>query len=303
MSLYHKYRPTSLNEVKGNEDLISGLQTMLSKSDPPHAYLLHGAYGCGKTTIARIIAEQLDCHGNDIKELDSGQFRGIDTIREIRTNSSYRPLEGKNRCWILDEIQKLTSDAMSALLKILEDTPTNVYFVLCTTEPQKILDTIKSRCIQLQVKTLNDEQMTSLLRKVVRGEGETLQKEVYEQIVQDSLGHARNALNILEQALSSPVENRLNVARKSAENQSQSIELCRALLRGAKWKEISIILKGLQDQEPESVRRHVLGYCQAVLLKEDNMRCGLIMEFMIEPFYNSGWPELVFAAYSIVKGE
>jgi DNA polymerase-3 subunit gamma/tau len=303
MSLYHRYRPTSLNEVKGNEDLLSGLQTMLSKPDPPHVYLLHGAYGCGKTSIARIIAEQLNCVGNDLKELDSGQFRGIDTIREIRVNSSYKPLEGKNRCWILDEIQKLTGDAMSALLKILEDTPPNVYFILCTTEPQKILDTIKSRCIQLQVKTLSDDQMTSLLRKVVRGEGETLQKEVYEQIVQDALGHPRNALNILEQVLASPIENRLNVARKSAENQSQSIELCRALLRGAKWKEISVILKGLQDQQPEDVRRHVLGYCQTVLLKEDNMRCGLIMEFMIEPFYNSGWPGLVFATYSIVKGE
>lgn len=303
MSLYHKYRPTSFEQVRGNEDLISSLQTLLSKPDPPHVYLLHGAYGCGKTTIARIIAEQLQCVGNDIKELDSGQFRGIDTIREIRANSGYKPLEGENRCWILDEAQKLTSDAQSALLKILEDTPSNVYFIICTTEPQKILDTIKSRSIQLQVKTLNDETLTSLLRKVVRSEGETLQKEVYEQIVQDSLGHPRNALNILEQVLSSHVESRLNVAKKSAENQSQSIELCRVLLRGAKWKEISIILKGLQDQQPEDVRRHVLGYCQAVLLKEDNIRCGLIMEMMLPSVYYSGWPGLTYAVYSIVKGE
>jgi len=303
MSLYHRYRPSSFEQVKGNEDIISGLQTMLSKPDPPHVYLLHGAYGCGKTTIARIIASQLDCVGNDLKELDSGQFRGIDTIREIRTNSSYKPLEGKNRCWILDEIQKLTSDAMSALLKILEDTPLNVYFILCTTEPQKILDTIKSRCIQLQVKTLNDEQLTSLLRKIVRSENESLQKEVYEQIVQDSLGHPRNALNILEQVLSSPVENRLNVAHKSAEEQTQSIELCRKLIQGARWKEISFILNGLKNQEPESIRRLVLGYCQSILLKEDNMRAGLIMEEMYEPFYNTGFPGLVFKCYSIVKGE
>ena len=303
MSFYHRYRPTSFEQIKGNEDIISGLQIMLSKSDPPHVYLLHGEYGCGKTTIARIIAAQLDCNGNDIKELDSGQFRGIDTIREIRTNSSYKPLEGKNRCWILDEAQKLTSDAQSALLKILEDTPTNVYFIICTTEPQKLLDTIKSRSIQLQVKTLNDEQMTSLLRKVVRSEGETLQKEVYEQIVQDSLGHPRNALNILEQVLSSPVEKRLNVACKSAENQSQSIELCRALIRGAKWKEISFILNGLKDQEPESIRRLILGYCSSILLKEDNMRAGLIMENMGDPFYNTGFPGLVFSCYSIVKNE
>jgi DNA polymerase III gamma/tau subunit len=301
--LYHTYRPISWDQVKGNEDILSSLQTMLGKPNPPHAYLLHGPTGTGKTTIGRIIAKELDCNENDLKEIDSGQFRGIDTVREIRTNSSYLPLEGKNRCWIIDEAQKLTSDAMSALLKILEDTPKHCYFILCTTEPQKILPAIRGRCIELQTKLLDDEQLTSLLRKVVRSEGETLQKEVYEQIVQDSLGHPRNALNILEQVLSSPVENRLNVAHKSAEEQTQSIELCRKLIQGARWKEISFILNGLKNQEPESIRRLVLGYCQSILLKEDNMRAGLIMEEMYEPFYNTGFPGLVFRCYSIVKGE
>jgi len=235
--------------------------------------------------------------------VDSGQLRGIDTIREIRANCSYKPLEGKNRGWILDEFHKSTNDAQNAALKLFEDPPAHVYFFICTTEPQKLIDTLKGRCIILQTKTLDDDSMTSLLRKIVRSENETLQKEVYEQIVQDALGHPRNAINILEQVLSTPAADRLNVACKSAAEQSQSIELCRALLRGSKWKEISVILKGLTDQQPEDVRRHVLGYCQAVLLKEDNVRCGLIMEMMLPSVYYSGWPGLVFAAYSIVKGE
>jgi DNA polymerase-3 subunit gamma/tau len=303
MSLYHKYRPPSLNEIKGNEYLISGLQTMLSKPDPPHVYLLIGPTGTGKTTIGRIIANLLGCVGNDLKEMNASDDTGIEGVREIIKNSQYKPLEGSCRVWLIDEVQRWSPQAQDSALKILEDTPKHVYFILCTTDDKKLKDTIKGRCQILQTKLLNDDQMTSLLRKVVRGEEETLAKEVYEQIVQDSLGHPRNALNILEQVLSSPVENRLNVARKSAENQSQSIELCRALLRGAKWKEISVILKGLTDQEPESVRRHVLGYCQAILLKEDNMRCGLIMEFMLPSVYFSGWPGLTFAVYSIVKGE
>jgi hypothetical protein len=128
-----------------------------------------------------------------------------------------------------------------------------------------------------------------------------LESIIYEQIIQDSLGHPRNALQILEQVLSVPEEQRLQVAKRTAEQQSESIELCRALLGNSGWMKTATILSGLKDQEPESIRRHVLGYCQAILLKADNPKAGLVMELFIEPFYNTGFPGLVFACYSVVK--
>ena len=192
-------------------------------------------------------------------------------------------------------------DAQNCLLKILEDTPKKVYFILCTTDPQKLKDTVKNRCQQFQVKPLTDSQMFSLLRKIVREEGETLEQEVYDQIIQDSLCHPRNALQILEQVLSVAPERRLEMAKQTAEVQSQAIELCRALIKHESWSKVNKILVGLKGQEEETIRRIVLGYCQAILLKEDNTRAGLIMEEMFDPFYNTGFPGLVFKAYTITK--
>jgi DNA polymerase III gamma/tau subunit len=302
MTLYQEHRPTAFNEVKGNEGILASLQKLLSNpSKCPHAFLLHGPTGCGKTTIARIIANTLECDGQDLYEIDSGQFRGIDTIREIREIITYRPINSKSRVWILDEAQKLTGDAQSALLKILEDTPEYAYFIICTTEPNKLSSPILGRCSQFQVAQLTEQQMVGLLKTIVKKEGDSLEQEVHLQIAQDSLGHPRNAINILEQVLASPKESRLNTAKQTAAKQSQSIELCRALIKGAKWKEVQGILQGLTDQDPESIRRHVLGYCQSILLKGDDARAGLIMEFMVESFYGSGFPGLVFACYSITK--
>jgi DNA polymerase-3 subunit gamma/tau len=301
MSLYNKYRPLSLDKIKGNENLIDSIQTLVAKEDPPHAFLLTGPTGCGKTTIARIIASMLDCNGGDLKEMDSAQFRGIDSVREIRSNSSYKALEGKNRGWLIDECHKLTPDAQNAALKILEDPPPHVFFFLCTTEPEKLIDTIKGRCIVIKVQTLNDAEMFKLLREVARAEKVKLEQEIFDQIIQDSFGHPRNALNILEQVLSASPEKRLNVAKQTALEQTESIALCQALLKDSPWKMVSNILKGLSGLEPENVRRHVLGYCSAVLLNKDNPKAAIIIEAMIPSVYYTGWPGLVFACYTIVK--
>lgn len=303
MSLHLKYRPDSFESIIGNEELIASLMGLLQiPGTLPHSYLLTGPTGCGKTTIGRILAKEFGCIGSDYREIDSADFRGIDSIREIRKNSQFSPLEGACRVWMIDECHKLTGDAQSALLKILEDTPRHVYFILCTTDPQKLLPTLRGRCTQYQVNLLNDKQMFNLLRKVVRLEGGTLEKEIYDQIVVDAQGHPRNALQTLNQVLQTPVELRLQIARKSAEELSQSIELCRILMQtNVKWGQVNSILSGLKDQDPENIRRAVLGYCQAILLKTDNVRAGLIMEEFIEPFYNSGFPQLVFACYSVIK--
>ena len=304
MSLYNKYRPSTFAELVGNETTVESLSNFLkNKSTCPHTFLLHGATGCGKTTIGRIIAKELGCSNNDLREINTANFRGIDTIREIIQQSQFKPLEGDTRVWIIDECHKLTTDAQNASLKILEEPPKHVYFVLCTTEPQKLLDTIKGRCSQFPVSVLNDKQMFSLLHHIIKEEGESIQKIVYDQIIQDSLGHPRNAIQILEQVFQVSPDKRLEMAKRSAEEQSESIELCRLLLKqGTPWKQIATVLLKLKEQEAESIRRHVLRYCQAILLKGENDLAAKVIEAFYEPFYATGYPGLIYACYTITNG-
>ena len=132
MSLYLKYRPNSFDEMVGNEDVVQVLKSQLKGKQTPHSILFHGPTGCGKTTLGRIVANELGAKGSDLREVDSADFRGIDTIRDIRKQSTYKPLESPCRVWILDEVHKLTNDAQNAMLKALEDTPamSTTYFAL-----------------------------------------------------------------------------------------------------------------------------------------------------------------------------
>lgn len=302
MSLHLKYRPKTLEEIRGNTEVVSTLDRMLDNIERcPHSFLLHGETGCGKTTVARIIAERLQCKGADLQEVDVADYRGIDTVREIIRNSQYKPLESVCRVWILDEAHKLTNDAQNALLKTLEKPPQHVYFILCTTEPHKLIATIKGRCSQFQMRPLNDRQMYRLLTRVASKENDRLEDEVCNQIVQDSFGLPRNALKILNQVLEVPDEQRLQIAKQSAKEQVESIELCRALIKQESWKRVSSLLNNLRDQEPEGIRRHVLAYSQSVLLKGENDVAAHVIEEFWEPFYNIGFPGLVYACYSVIK--
>jgi len=304
MSLYLKYRPDSLDGFYGNKALTATLKAMLKKEEIPHTILFHGPSGCGKTTLARIVAKELKCAETNIIEIDTAQFRGIDTVRDVRKNAQFTPLGGGVRVYIIDEVHKMTGDAQNAFLKILEDTPSHVYFILCTTDPQSLLPTIKGRCSQFQVQQLSEEDMKELLLKIAKEEGElNLDGEVLTQIIQDSQGHPRNALQILQQVLVTPRKKRLEVAKQAAVEQSESIALCRALMARKGWKTVSEILKGLKGQDPEGIRRVVLGYASSVLLNKDDAMAGAILECFEEPTYNIGFPGIVLASYRTVNYE
>lgn len=303
MSLYHKYRPTELSQIKGNSDIISSLEGMFSNKDkePPHAFLFHGQTGCGKTTIARIIRNMLEVSELDYKEIDSAQFNGIEMVRELRKNCQFKPVQSKYRVYVLDEVHMLSTAAQEGMLKLLEDPPKWVVLILCTTETKKLKPTIRGRCSQFQVNPLSDRDMKKLLKNVVRKEKDILENKVYEQIILDSLGLPRNALQILEQVLNAPRKKRLKAAKQTAVQQSQSIELCKTLLANSSWNKIKEILKGLRQQDPEGIRRHVLAYSTSVLLGRDNEKAAIIIEEFMEPTYNSGFPQIVSACYSISK--
>jgi DNA polymerase-3 subunit gamma/tau len=292
MQLYLKYRPNTLDEMYGNEN-IKQYWLNIKKEDVPHAIMFHGESGCGKTTLARIIANMLGCVGDDLRE---GAYRGIDAVREIRSKTQFKPLHGPCQVWIMDECHRMGRDALEDLLKILEDTPKHVYFILCTTEPKKVLPTILGRCDKHQVSPLNRKDMMKLLFSVVKKEGKTIGKPIYDQIIQDGMGKPRDSLQILNQIIDLPPEKQLEAAKKAAEDQSKIVELCQALLNKSAWKKVSRILSNL-DHEPESIRRAVLGYCNSVMLRSDNPQAITIMEQFEEPTYNIGAPGITLACY------
>ncbi len=301
MALYTKIRPASFDEVLGNKELKDSLQTMLHKEEHPHTYLLQGGTGCGKTTIARIMAKELGINDNDIKEMDIADLRGIDNAREVRREASYAPMYGSRKMYILDEAHKMTTDAQNAFLKILEDTPKHVYFVLCTTDPQKLIKTVINRCSVFTVENLSENDLTRLVKRAAKGEGVKLDKTVVEHIVNKAEGHPRHALTMLETIINTSPENRLQVIQEMKAYEAQGIELARALVQRKGWSSVGTILKGLDKKEVETYRHQILGYVSTIIINKPDDHLAAIMEEMIEPFYNSGFPGLVYACYSILN--
>ena len=303
MSLHIDYRPATLKEVEGNRSTVEALQAILSREkDLPHAFLFLGPSGCGKTTLGRIVANELGCAQADMREVDVADFRGIDTIRDIRQQARLKPMAGPVRVWLLDEVHRMTVDAMNALLKILEDTPPHVFFILCTTDPEKLLKTIISRCMTFSVGPLSERQTTRLLQRIVKAEGvEGFPEEAYRQLHAASQGHPRRAVVELDRIIDLDPKSILKAIEQSSKDEALGIDLCRALLKREPWGKVAAVLRGLQDQEEESLRRMVLGYMNAVLLKEDNQQAAQVIECFKGHFFDCGKAGLTQAAYDAVS--
>jgi Holliday junction resolvasome RuvABC ATP-dependent DNA helicase subunit len=196
-----KYRPRTWDEIWGNEEVVEGLRSVFSKPPErrPHVFLLVGRSGCGKTTIARIINKELGCSDVEYSEINAADKRGIDCIRDIILDCGFLPLFGEVKLFVLDEVHELTTEAQNALLKVLEDTPEHVYFVLCTTEPGKIIETIKTRCTTYHVNPLQPSIIRDRLDWVCKEERKKVQDELLESISKVCNGSPRLALVLLDQ--------------------------------------------------------------------------------------------------------
>jgi len=299
MGLYQKYRPTDLDSVVGNEATIASLKQVLSKphEEVPKAFLFHGPAGCGKTTLGRIVKKCLKCADSDFQELDTADFRGIDSMRDIRRTVSYSPMGGKTRVWLLDECHQITGDGQEALLKALEDAPDFAFFVLCTTDPQKLKPTIRSRCMEFPVESLQPRELGTILVNVCKAEKLRVPVDVLKFIATESMGSPRTALVTLEQILGLPEEQMKKVAQGKIQEQEESNRLCQLLLKRASWKDLAACIRTLKA-EPESTRRGVLGYMSAILLNgAENDQAFNVMDCFGEPYYNNGKAGLVMSAW------
>lgn len=303
MSLALDYRPQDFNEVEGNESVVASVEALLSrdKGNIPHSWLFTGPSGCGKTTMARIIATKLGCQGSDFYEVDSADFRGIDTIRSIRQQMMYKPIESDCRVWLLDECHQLSKDGQEALLKALEDTPPHVYFILATTDPEKLKPTLRGRCVTHEMQPLGERGMVSFLKEISEAEEKEVPVDVLKKIAMNSMGSSRMALQLLEKVIDLDSQQMLDSVEKEVEKQNSVIELCRALIAAEKWKKVSTIVKNLEKEDVESIRLAVMGYCSSVLLNGDNPQAYLIMDSFKQPFFNNGRAGLILACYESLE--
>ena len=239
MALYRKYRPATFSEVIGQEHVTEPLSTALAAGRINHAYLFSGPRGCGKTSSARILARSLNCEQGptpqpcgvcdscvalapngpgsvDVTELDAASHGGVDDTRELRDRAFYAPAQSRYRIFIVDEAHMVTTAGFNALLKIVEEPPEHLIFVFATTEPEKVLPTIRSRTHHYPFRLLAPRTMRALLERICAQEDVTVDDAVYTLVIQAGGGSPRDTLSVLDQLLAGADENRVTYPRALA---------------------------------------------------------------------------------------
>lgn len=266
--LITKYRPQSFEECIGNELCIKSLSEAVKSDSRPHTYLFIGPSGVGKTTLARIIAKECNAF---ISEMDAASHSGVDDTRQIVQMAGFKPVNDKPSCMIIiDECHALSKNAWQPLLKLTEEPPDYLYISLCTTEAQKVPETIKTRAYPVSLKALKPFEIEELLSLAIEFEGWKVNDSVFQGVVQAANGSARMALSILQAGHA--LANRDELSQVIAKVESESCppaKLANYLIRGGRnWRQISAFLSEIED-EGEAIAIISRSFATAMARSED----------------------------------
>lgn len=295
-----RYRPRALKDVVGQPNAVKVLTKMLDEQRVAHSLLLTGPSGTGKTTIARILARKLGCDRLDFKEINTADFRGIELVRKIRDNVTMSAV-GDARVWLIDECHQLSSEAQNAFLKIIEDTPGHVYFMFATTDANKLIKTLRNRCTVIPLSSIANDVLTKLIKRVAAEEKIKVAEAVIDRIVAYSEGSARAALVHLNKIMGIDDEDDQLAAIVPPLVEEQAINLCRALIYRKSWKDVSKLIKDI-NEDAEQLRWLVLSYASTVLLgtnTKEHHRANLILSAFRDNFYDSKRAGLINAAFEV----
>jgi DNA polymerase III subunit gamma/tau len=276
-----KYRPKTFDKVVGQRTAVKTIESALKRKQAK-AFLLIGPSGVGKTTLARIACKALGCVSvGAILEIDAADNTGVDDTREIKRQVQYQPLGGEQRAVIMDECHRLSANAWDSLLKMIEEPPPHLTWWLCTTDPTKIPETVRTRCIRVQLQDVGEKDLRIRLDQVIKMEKLTVDDDIKDIVIREANGSPRQMLVNLEAVIECKSDVEAAEALRSALKSEIAIDLAKFLLAGkGSWAKAMTFVEELQKQgtSPESVRYVVSNYVAGALKRSntDNRACALL---------------------------
>jgi DNA polymerase-3 subunit gamma/tau len=275
--------------VIGQPEAVSAA-TQAIKHNGQHSFMLTGPSGTGKTTIARIMANEFagqDSTVANIEEVAAADHTGVDAMRSVVQRLQFRAIGSSPiKSIILDECHRLSGSAWDVLLKPVEEPPSHVYWFLCTTEPGRVPKTIQTRCARINLKPVGEQQLFDLLCQVVDREKLSTPDAIIEAIAEGSNGSPRQALTFLESCGHLKSVNEARLAMRSGGQSREAIDLCRFLVggRGHTWAEAMKYAQALEGVDAEGVRITIVNYLSSVLLNTKDNRKAIELLRLMEPF-------------------
>lgn len=309
--LTEEYRPRLFKDIIGQSEAIKQIRSALEHRTLSHAIMLTGPSGCGKTTLARILKDKLGCTKFDYVEVNAADARGIQMVREIseRINTS---AIGKCRVWCIDEAHAMTSEAKVALLKVLENAPQHAYIILCTTEPQKLLRTIVTRCIEIKLGSLSGEDIRTLINNIAANElgggSKGVDDDVLDRIVEVAEGSARKAVKVFQQIMHLKSSEEMLAAVELTDARRVAFDLVKALIpfKGRpEWNEVKKVLEAIKDEDPEGIRRLVISVCGSHMVKGNALagKSRFVFECFRDNYYDTNRIGLIASCWDAVHSK